>query len=151
MYRGRGAGGVRGGSGGAVITFGKGGAPCPQTNLKGWKMGKKLVGIDGLGPKEISRIRSALRDVWRYSKAHQIVKKRCIGKDGFPRCEKCLKKCPQILVDHIVPCGTPLEPGYVHRLMVPSNMLQGLCKKCHDKKTRQERLRNSFKDPKDFF
>lgn len=114
-------------------------------------MGKKLVGIDGFGPKEVSRIRSALRDVWRYTKAHNLVKKRCTGKDGFPRCEKCSKKCPTILVDHIKPCGTPLDPDYIHRLMVPSKKLQGLCKKCHDKKTSLERKALKAVYTEDFF
>lgn len=114
-------------------------------------MGKKLVGIDGFGPKEVSRIRSALRDVWRYSKAHQIVVRRCLIKDGYSRCEKCKEKCPKVLVDHIQPCGTPADPLYIGRLMVPSKKLQGLCKKCHDKKTSVERKASKAVYTDDFF
>lgn len=105
-------------------------------------MPKKMQPTDGLGPKEISKIRSALRQVWQRSKAWKVVKQRCTSIYGWLHCEKCQEKVPQIFVDHIEKCGTPLDPGYIERLMVPSSKLQGLCKKCHNAKTKQERAAN---------
>lgn len=101
-------------------------------------MKKKSPKTDGLGPLEISKIRSALRLVWQRSFARSLVVKRCTGKDGYTYCEKCRERCPKLKVDHIERCGDVLEPGYVLRLMVPSQKLQGLCKECHDLKTKLE-------------
>lgn len=97
--------------------------------------------VDGLGPKDLKRIRSALRDVWRWNHARQLVLKRCLIAGGFSRCEnkKCKKKCPKVFVDHISPCGDVREPGYILRMFIPSRQLQGLCQKCHTAKTKQER------------
>ncbi len=100
---------------------------------------KKLQKTDGLGPKEIQDIRKALRLVWQRSPAWKLVKKRCTDHEGFLFCEKCHKKTPQLKIDHIKPCGTPLEHGYIERLMVPSKLLMGMCKDCHDLKTKKER------------
>jgi hypothetical protein len=63
---------------------------------------------------------------------------RCTGDDGFFYCEQCKEKCPQIKIDHIVACGD-LDGGFLARLFCPSSGLQGLCKSCHDAKTRDER------------
>jgi hypothetical protein len=99
---------------------------------------QKLVPTDGLGPKEIKRIRGVLRQVWYQCHARRLVIKRCTGKDGFARCEKCGKKIPHLKVDHITPVGD-VDGGFIARLFCPSKKLQGMCKKCHDAKTREER------------
>ena len=113
---------------------------------KSKKNTKKVVEekIDGLDPKDIQNIRNAIRQVWSWSVPARLVRKRCIGADGFPRCEN--KKCdsrgkpvPKIFVDHIEVMGSVLAPDYIVRMWTPSKNLQGLCKKCHDAKTKLER------------
>lgn len=93
---------------------------------------------DGLGPLEIKKIRTAVRLVWHRSYARSLVVKRCTGKDGFARCEKCGKRTPALKIDHIVAAGD-LDGGYLKRMFCPSKELQGLCKPCHDPKTKAER------------
>lgn len=99
---------------------------------------KKIAKTDGLGPYEIKRIRSAVRDVWQYSHARQLVIKRCTGKDGFARCEDCKKKTPKLKIDHIDNVGD-VDAGFILRMFCPSNKLQGLCHECHKDKTKIER------------
>lgn len=110
-----------------------------KAELRAEVKAKKLKPTDGLGPKEVRAIRDALRLVWQRSHAWRLVKKRCLDKDGFPVCEKCNKRTPKIHVDHKRACGSPLDPGYLERLMVPSKQLQGLCGDCHSPKTQKER------------
>lgn len=93
--------------------------------------------FDGFGPKEKKNARNALRLVWQRSHARKLVIKRCTGKDGFPRCEKCKKKTPVVKVDHIKRIGE-MDSGFISRLFVPSKDLQGLCPPCHQKKTNSE-------------
>lgn len=99
---------------------------------------KKIPPTDGLGPREIKNIRSAVRLVWQRSHARKLVVKRCTGKDGFPRCERCKKKTPALKIDHIKNVGD-VDHGFIMRMFIPSSQLQGLCKKCHDEKTRAEK------------
>ncbi len=99
---------------------------------------------DGLGPYEIKKIRNALRLVWHRSHARKLVVIRCTGKDGFPKCEQCRKKTPALKIDHIENVGD-VDGGFIKRLFVASQKLQGLCKKCHDAKTKLERNRNKQK------
>lgn len=103
-------------------------------------MGKKEKAkpIDGLSPKDVARIRTALRKVWSWSYPRRLVVLRCTGLDGFAYCEKCKKRAPKIFVDHIQNVGE-LDGGFIARLFVPSNRMQGLCKKCHAPKTQKER------------
>lgn len=103
--------------------------------------------IDGLGPDDIKKIRSALRRVWGFSYPRRLVKERCIGPDGFPRCEKCKQKVPTIHVDHIKNVGD-VDEGFIKRLFVPSKKLQALCKQCHNKKTYAERKAKRLKEAK---
>jgi hypothetical protein len=98
----------------------------------------KLMKTDGLGPLEIKKIRTALRLVWHRSHARQLVVKRCTGPDGFLYCEACGKKTPAIKIDHIVPCGD-VDEGIIRRMFCPSTGLQGMCKTCHNEKTKEER------------
>lgn len=102
----------------------------------------KLPPTDGLGPREKKRIRAAVRQVWHWSHAKKLVIKRCTDKDGFGRCENpdCsnkLRRHPKIYVDHIRRVGA-VDGGFLDRMFIPSKLLQGLCKKCHDAKTREE-------------
>lgn len=110
------------------------------------KVVKKEEKIDGLNPKDIQNIRSAIRQVWSWSVPARLVRKRCVGEDGFPRCEnkKCASKgkpVPKVFVDHIEVMGDLLSPDYIKRMWTPSKNLQGLCKKCHDAKTALEKKR----------
>lgn len=98
----------------------------------------KLELVDGLGPKDIKRIRSAIRMTWHWSYAKKLCAKRSMHSDGFPYCEKCGEKVAKIYVDHIVAVGK-LDDGFIKRLFCPSTGLQALCKKCHDLKTKEER------------
>lgn len=104
---------------------------------------KKLVKTDGLGPYEIKRIRAALRKVWHQSYARSLVVKRCTGKDGFSYCEKCKKKAPKVFIDHTIACGE-VDGGFIDRLFTPSKNLTGMCKRCHDVKTKEERHQNAL-------
>lgn len=99
--------------------------------------------IDGLGPQECKLLVRAVRQAWQWSHAWRLVKKRTMHEDGFPRCEnkRCPKRgkpVPKIFVDHISPVGGPHKPHYIKRMFVPSSQLQGLCKKCHDAKTKAD-------------
>lgn len=98
----------------------------------------KLKPTDGLGPLEVKKIRTALRLVWHRSHARKLVVKRCTGYDDFFYCEKCRRKTPQLKVDHITNVGE-MDSGFIRRLFIPSSQLQGLCKLCHDAKTKWER------------
>lgn len=99
---------------------------------------KKLEKTDGLGPLEIKKIRTALRLVWHRSFARSLVVERCLDSKGFPRCEKCNCRTPALKVDHVEKVGD-VDSGFIERLFAPSMFLQGLCKKCHDEKTKEER------------
>lgn len=99
---------------------------------------KKVQKTDGLGPFEIAKIRSALRQVWHRSLARKLCVARCTDSDGFSRCQKCRKRIPSLKVDHIIPCGE-VDEGHIKRLFCPSKGLQGLCHECHKVKTKGER------------
>lgn len=99
---------------------------------------KKIVKTDGLGPHEIKRIRTAIRKVWHQSYARKLCVDRCVGRGGFSYCEKCKKRSPKVFIDHIENVGD-VDSGFIERLFCPSKGLQGLCKQCHDKKTKEER------------
>lgn len=104
---------------------------------------KKIKATDGLGPHEISKIRSAVRQVWQRSHARKVAIKRCTEKTGdniFYRCEECDELVPQIKVDHIEACGD-VDEGFIRRMFCPSTDLQCLCNRCHKIKTKAERAR----------
>ena len=98
----------------------------------------KQIKVDGFGPDDKRKIRAALRKVWSWSYPRRLVEKRCLIDGGFSRCEKCKKKCPKVYVDHIQNVGE-VDAGFISRLFVASHKMQGLCKKCHDAKTKLER------------
>lgn len=108
---------------------------------------KKIEKTDGLGPLEVKKIRSALRLVWHRSHARRLVVIRCTAPDGFTFCEKCEKTTPQLKIDHIKNVGD-VDEGFIKRLFCASKELQGLCKKCHDEKTKLERARAKKKRAK---
>lgn len=105
--------------------------------MKKKKSVKKVQKFDGLGPDEIARIKTALRQVWSWSYSRRLVVARCLAKNGFSFCELCKKKCPKVFIDHITPIGT-FDGEYIQRLFVPSDQLQGLCKECHKVKTKAD-------------
>jgi hypothetical protein len=120
-------------------------APPPKKGrkVKTVKRRKKLVKvkvekIDGLSPKDVEKIRKAIRQVWSWSHMWNLVRKRCLLPNGFSRCEGCKKRCPKVFVDHIERVGD-VDAGFIDRLFCPSSKLQGLCKECHALKTAQER------------
>lgn len=109
-----------------------------KSAFKKWQELDSKAPVDGLGPREIKAIRTALRLVWHRSHARKLVVQRCTGKDGFARCEKCKKRTPTLKVDHKTPCGD-VDEGFIFRMWSPSRVLQGLCPKCHNEKTKAER------------
>jgi hypothetical protein len=109
-----------------------------KAELRAEQKKKKLKKTDGLGPLEIKKIRSALRLVWQRSHARKLVVERCTDADGFTRCEKCAERTPSLKVDHIEKVGD-LDAGFIRRLFIDSNGLQGLCRVCHNEKTKNER------------
>lgn len=108
---------------------------------------KKVVveRIDGLGPKDIARLRSAIRKVWHWSYPKKLCTQRALDKKGFPFCEKCKKKSPKVFIDHIIQVGD-LDAGYFERLFVSSKGLQALCRECHNAKTKAERNFDAIPD-----
>ncbi len=94
--------------------------------------------VDGFSPKDAERVRQAVRKVWSWSHAHRLVILRCALPGGYARCEECKKKVPRVYVDHIDRVGL-VDEGFIARMFVASNRMQGLCKPCHDPKTAWER------------
>ncbi len=100
---------------------------------------KKFQNIDGMGDRDVKNLRSAIRQVWHRSHVRKLVVKRCTRPDGFTYCEKCGACTPKLKIDHINAVGSPRDPDYLIRMWTPSVNLQGLCPKCHNAKTKQER------------
>lgn len=118
----------------------------PKKVKKAVKKKKKIKPekTDGLGPVEIRKIRTAIRQVWHRCHARKLCVERCVGPDGFSYCEKCKKRSPKVLIDHIKKVGD-VDGGFIERLFCPSKQLQGLCKTCHDAKTKEERAEKKLK------
>lgn len=95
--------------------------------------------IDGLSPKDIEKIRRAIRQVWSWSYPRRVCIARATDKRGFFWCEECKLNVPKVYPDHIEAVGD-VDAGFIARLFCSSNKLQALCKKCHARKTRQERF-----------
>lgn len=108
---------------------------------------KKVVEkVDGgLNSKQLTRLRAAIRDVWRYSYARKLCEQRAMTLDGFSFCEECKKIVPKTQIDHIVPCGDVLSPGYIDRMFCPSTGLQALCPTCHKAKTKIDNAKTKEK------
>ena len=102
-----------------------------------------------------SFIRSALRQKSRWWKPISAAKAKAKRKYKGPnkrqkfeyQCNQCKEWFPdkQINVDHIVPAGTLRcandLPGFVERLFCEVDNLQVLCSKCHDLKTKSEKIK----------
>lgn len=99
--------------------------------------------VDGLGPKDKAKIRTALRRVWAWSHPRKLALSRVVGEDGFSKCEQCKRVAPKVHVDHIEPVGE-VDEGFINRLFVPSDKLQILCPKCHRFKTNLQRRFKGF-------
>lgn len=97
----------------------------------------KTLPVDGMSAKDKKNLRNHIRQVWSWSYAPRLVRKRCLRPDGFSDCEMCFVICPKVFVDHVRPCGK-LDAGFIARCFVPSKKLQGLCDKCHRIKTKEE-------------
>jgi len=106
---------------------------------------EKAKAIDGLGSVELMKLRNAMRQVWQRSKQWKLVKARCKDSEGYDVCEGCDTRVPKIFVDHIVPIGDMLDPGFIERLMVPSSELKGLCNECHKPKTKKDNAETKAK------
>lgn len=99
---------------------------------------KKPEKVDGLGPEDKKKLRTAIRQVWSWSHARRLCVSRATDKStGFATCEGCFAIVAKIYPDHIKPVGE-LTEGFIERMFCPSSGLQALCKVCHGKKTRQE-------------
>jgi len=84
------------------------------------KRQKKLVEkVDGLGPKDLKNIRTALRNVWQYSHPRKLCIARATREDGFAVCEKCKTTVPKVYADHITACGK-VDGGFIERMWCSS-------------------------------
>ena len=98
-------------------------------------------------PKIRAAIRSCVRKVWQWSDPPKEARK--AADNTCAVCQQKFDKRKDLSCDHIEPVGpTPgsklAPPGYTwdemfSRLFVPAEKLQMLCKKCHDKKTKEDR------------
>jgi 5-methylcytosine-specific restriction endonuclease McrA len=101
---------------------------------------------------DIAKLVSASRDIWRQSENYQYAKKmsKSAFKKGWFNCSKCLSDREVIKIDHIEPIGKqPIifeEFGdWLAKLFCGVRNLKGLCKDCHDAKTKQERKDGKYK------
>lgn len=118
----------------------KGKKPCRTTRSVSTNgRSKKAELIDGLNPKDVKRLRAAIRQVWSWSYPRKLCIARATDAKGFGKCEKCRRRVPKLFADHKTVMGDVLSPDYILRMWTASTNLQALCKKCHDAKTRDEK------------
>lgn len=123
--------------------------PAQKAALKLIQQAKEIKerDIDGVTRKEIERIRRAVREVWMWTSfPRRLCLKRAMHADGFPRCEACKEKVVKVYADHIHNVGD-VDAGFIDRMWVSSKNLQAICKKCHDRKTREERAQLNQRIP----
>ncbi len=88
------------------------------------------------------KVRSALRDIYRYSPMRREAIK-FASREGLFTCPLCTVAWPIQMadVDHIEPCGSLLSaedlPGFFDRLM--NGKVRVICKLCHKKVTAAQR------------
>lgn len=97
-----------------------------------------------------SRIRSALRQVWRFSPMRKQALSDARISKGRYLCSMCqqINGPKDISVDHIVACGSLIDDlnGFKERLFCESSGLRVLCHDCHKGVTEaQAALRKSSK------
>lgn len=102
------------------------------------KKKEKPTKVDGLGPEDKKKLRTAIRQVWSWSYPRRLCIKRALNEQGFAVCELCKQTVPKVYPDHIKAVGEFSE-GFVERMFCPSTELQALCSKCHGKKTRADK------------
>ncbi len=103
--------------------------------------------VDGqLDAKTIQQLRSAIRQVWSWSYSRKLCIARATDAEGFGHCEHCQARVPKLFADHKQVMGDLLAPDYIKRMWCPSTKLQALCKRCHDKKTREEKKEQAILD-----
>jgi 5-methylcytosine-specific restriction endonuclease McrA len=91
-----------------------------------------------------SYIFAGLGKVWMWWPERLAVKKRCKveGKTGWYRCELCRGEVERLDVDHIIPVvpvsGFTTWDHYIASRFVTADKLQGICRECHAKKTKEE-------------
>lgn len=102
---------------------------------------RKKERIDGrITPDDVTAIRNAIRQIWQWtSVARKTCLKRALLPNGFSKCELCGEIVPKVYADHRKVMGSILAPDYIVRMWCGSDQLDALCKKCHDRKTREER------------
>ena len=94
-----------------------------------------------------SKLRSAMRDVWRYSPAHKEAIKKVVREDGFFSCSKCLKNWPKELasLDHNPQLGSfdswSSFADWTRRLF--EGHVDVVDKMCHKKITAQQRKKHA--------
>lgn len=98
------------------------------------------------------KVRSALRDIYRYSPMRrEAIKAACVDSGGIKAftCPLCARNWPIQMadVDHIDPCGSLLCPADLHeffnRLMY--GKVRVICKLCHKKVTAAQRGKRAKK------
>lgn len=100
------------------------------------------------------KVRSAMRDIYRYSPMRREAIKAAIqvhdaipGEKGMFTCPICNRFWPIQMadVDHIEPCGSLLSaedlPGFFDRLM--NGKVRVICKLCHKKVTAAQRRKRA--------
>lgn len=102
--------------------------------------------IDGLGPIDEKRLRTAIRQVWSWNHARRLCIERATDEEGFGRCEGCKRKVPKLFADHKDQIGEFKARTFIERMFVPSSELQALCKRCYDAKNRIDRYLRDSKD-----
>lgn len=100
---------------------------------------KRAEKIDGLSEDDKRKLRSAIRQVWSWSYPRRLCVQRATNTiTGFATCETCAEVVAKVFPDHIEAVGK-FGPGFIERMFVPSHKLQALCKKCHARKTREDK------------
>jgi hypothetical protein len=90
-----------------------------------------------------TKLRSAIREVWRFSPVRRLALKDAIGKDGKFTCPLCSQQYDKWCadVDHVIPCGSFLSfsdaPAFLERMF--SSNLRVICKGCHKNVTKEQR------------
>ena len=97
----------------------------------------EILKFDGFNDADKKNVRRVLRQAWSWSFSRKLVEKRCALPNGYAKCEQCKKKVPKVFIDHIKAIGV-VDAGFLMRLFVPSNQMQGLCKICHSLKTKTD-------------